>query len=270
MIKLFKAVGVSILALGLVVVGVAAPAAAATIYPTATATGAIGTTGTNAYPITITATSVGSTANQVQIMLPSGWSFVSAPGFGSCSWLTVTGVTPSGCGGVNNGGIILQGLTVPAATTVVVTLPANTFNVAAGRNFPVGFYISGGSLTTVDSGVAVLAGGVSNSSVTFNANGGSGAMADQTGSSATALSANAFTRSGYVFAGWNTAANGSGTAYADGASYAFSSSTTLYAQWTPTLATTGFDSKPYLYTAFAFAIAGAALMLLSSRRKQNI
>lgn len=36
------------------------------------------------------------------------------------------------------------------------------------------------------------------------------------------------------------------------------------------LAQTGFDGKPYLYISFALAIAGAALMLLSSRRKQNI
>jgi uncharacterized repeat protein (TIGR02543 family) len=70
------------------------------------------------------------------------------------------------------------------------------------------------------------------SSVTFNSNGGTGSMSNQTANTATALTSNSFTRPGYTFAGWNTAANGSGTAYADGASYSFSSSTTLYAQWT--------------------------------------
>ena len=69
--------------------------------------------------------------------------------------------------------------------------------------------------------------------ITFNANGGSGAMANQSASSATAINANTFTRTGYSFAGWNTAANGSGTAYANGASFPFTASTTLYAQWTP-------------------------------------
>lgn len=68
--------------------------------------------------------------------------------------------------------------------------------------------------------------------VTFDPNGGSGSMASQTASSATNLTANTFTRSGYNFAGWNTAANGSGTAYADQASYSFTSNVTLYAQWT--------------------------------------
>ena len=39
-------------------------------------------------------------------------------------------------------------------------------------------------------------------------------------------------RDGYVFAGWNTAADGSGTAYAAGATFTFAADTTLYAQWT--------------------------------------
>ena len=70
--------------------------------------------------------------------------------------------------------------------------------------------------------------------ITFNANGGSGTMADQSSSSATAINANTFTRTGYTFAGWNTVQNGTGgTAYADGASFPFTANTTLYAQWTP-------------------------------------
>ena len=48
----------------------------------------------------------------------------------------------------------------------------------------------------------------------------------------TALSANAFSRTGYAFAGWNSAADGSGTAYADGASDPFTANQTLFAQWT--------------------------------------
>ena len=67
--------------------------------------------------------------------------------------------------------------------------------------------------------------------VTFNSNGGTGTMSAQTTNVPTALTTNAFTRLGYSFSGWNTAANGSGTAYADGASYAFSADATLYAQW---------------------------------------
>jgi uncharacterized repeat protein (TIGR02543 family) len=78
--------------------------------------------------------------------------------------------------------------------------------------------------------------------VTFDANGGSGTLTAQISGSAAALTSNnGITRNGYYFNGWNTVAAGGGTAYADGANYAFSSSTTLYAQWraipaTPTAA----------------------------------
>ena len=52
-------------------------------------------------------------------------------------------------------------------------------------------------------------------------------------SGATVTAAAAITRAGYTFAGWNTAANGGGTAYAAGAAFTISANTTLYAQWTP-------------------------------------
>ena len=77
--------------------------------------------------------------------------------------------------------------------------------------------------------------------VTFNANNGNGSMAAETDNVPTALTLNTFTRSGYSFSGWNTAPNGSGTAYADGATYPFTASVTLYAQWT---ANTGGNPSP--------------------------
>lgn len=68
--------------------------------------------------------------------------------------------------------------------------------------------------------------------VTFDANGGTGSNAIQSATGNTPLQANTFTRSGFTFAGWNTAADGSGTSYANGASFPFTADTTLYAQWT--------------------------------------
>ena len=56
-------------------------------------------------------------------------------------------------------------------------------------------------------------------------------MADQTDSVSVALSANTFTRPGYTFKGWNSSMNGSGTPYADGATYDFSADVWLFAQW---------------------------------------
>jgi uncharacterized repeat protein (TIGR02543 family) len=74
--------------------------------------------------------------------------------------------------------------------------------------------------------------------VTFNNNGGAGTMSNQTANVPTALTLNAFTRTGYWFSGWNTAASGSGTAYADGATYSFTANVTLYAQWSQITAIT--------------------------------
>jgi uncharacterized repeat protein (TIGR02543 family) len=77
-----------------------------------------------------------------------------------------------------------------------------------------------------------------NSTVIFVANGGTGSTASETGNAPMALTANGFTRTGYTFAGWNTALDGTGTAYGDGALYSFASSTVLYAQWTANPANT--------------------------------
>ena len=84
-------------------------------------------------------------------------------------------------------------------------------------------------LTVTDGSVAVSG---ANHTVTFNSNGGTGTMSTQTANVPTALTANTFTRTGYTFSGWNTAAGGGGTAYANGATYSFAADITLYAQWT--------------------------------------
>ena len=47
----------------------------------------------------------------------------------------------------------------------------------------------------------------------------------------TTLKPNTFTRTGYTFSGWNTKADGTGTAYADKASVKFTGNLDLYAQW---------------------------------------
>ena len=74
--------------------------------------------------------------------------------------------------------------------------------------------------------------------VTFEANGSAeypveGTMTPQTvnAKTDTALNANSFTREGYNFLNWNTAADGTGDSYADGATVNLTKNTTLYAQW---------------------------------------
>ena len=80
--------------------------------------------------------------------------------------------------------------------------------------------------------------------VVFKSNGGSGSMADQafTYDVAQNLTSNAFNRSGYIYSGWNTKSDGSGTAYSDGQNVSNLTTSNngtvyLYAQWTPDFAT---------------------------------
>ena len=80
--------------------------------------------------------------------------------------------------------------------------------------------------------------------VTFNANGGTGTMEDQSvpTNTATALDENTFTKADHVFMNWNTQAAGSGTSYANEASVTINTAMTLYAQWAPS-ATVTFDAN---------------------------
>ena len=67
----------------------------------------------------------------------------------------------------------------------------------------------------------------------YDANGGTGTMTPDTcfdGEKLT-VKANGFTRDGYDFTGWNTAADGKGTAYKPGDELELNESLTLYAQW---------------------------------------
>ena len=69
--------------------------------------------------------------------------------------------------------------------------------------------------------------------VTFDANEGTGTMETQTvtAKTDTALNKNTFTREGYNFKEWNTAADGTGTSYEDSATVNLTDNITLYAQW---------------------------------------
>lgn len=70
-------------------------------------------------------------------------------------------------------------------------------------------------------------------SVSFDANGGTGTMEDEkvAYNQPTALVPNTLERDGFAFTGWNTKADGTGDAYADGAEVTLTEGLTLYAQW---------------------------------------
>ena len=88
--------------------------------------------------------------------------------------------------------------------------------------------------------------------VSYDANGGSGDIPAAStsynyGTTATVLGNTAttpLTKTGCTFAGWNTAANGSGTSYSDGSTFILgNSNVTLYAAWTPNSYTVSYDAN---------------------------
>ncbi|MBR4504185.1 MAG: leucine-rich repeat protein [Candidatus Methanomethylophilaceae archaeon] len=81
--------------------------------------------------------------------------------------------------------------------------------------------------------------------VTFSANGGSGAMSPQSVAYelTVPLKSNEFTKTGYRFASWNTAKDGSGTSYQDKESVYNLDDVILYAQWAPITYTVKFHDN---------------------------
>ena len=84
-------------------------------------------------------------------------------------------------------------------------------------------------------------------SVTYDANGADGtAPTDssqyEANDSVTVKAAGDLSKTGYSFGGWNTKADGTGTAYAANGTFAITADTTLYAQWTVNQYTITFDT----------------------------
>jgi uncharacterized repeat protein (TIGR02543 family) len=113
-------------------------------------------------------------------------------------------------------------------------------------------------------GAMIIATAATGNTVTFYANGGTGTMTNEIATGATNLTPNDYTFAGYTFNDWTTASNGSGLAYANDASYPFSSSGPLYAQWTATSQTVTYNlgggtgitlpTQPNVATAGTFTV----------------
>ena len=73
-------------------------------------------------------------------------------------------------------------------------------------------------------------------SITYRTNGGTGTVNDQTktyGDTLTLRIGSSLSREGYTLTGWNTKADGSGSAYSLGGNYTANAAAVLYAQWAP-------------------------------------
>lgn len=270
-----KTFGALLVAAGLTLAGVVAPAQASPLNVTIQTTGGatIATSGTTTAGITVNFTTVTAGADGFRVQSPNGWGATNLSTLCSTVIVNSPNNDPRTCSAYMGGTAVVVSIakstgTWSSSVPFSVEFPQGSLTAGSNRTWNASTTTSSGA-NIVDNGTATLAGGVSNATVTFDANGGTGTTAAQTASSATALTSNAFTRSGYTFAGWNTAANGTGTSYADGASYAFSSSTTLYAQWTSSLANTGFNGMPWLAAGNALGVLGVAVLLISARRRQN-
>jgi len=169
----------------------------------------------------------------------------------------------------------------PADTTVAPTTQLSAASAAlnappstttAAKTFLGWATSSGGSVTYLDGATYPFSANIilypvtQANTVTFDANGGTGSMSNQTASSSTKLTVKNFTRTGFTFNGWKTNANGSGTSYADKAYYSFQNANmtaTLYAQWTPSGYSVTFNANGGAGTMAAQAAALAASVALS-------
>ena len=108
------------------------------------------------------------------------------------------------------------------------------WSTAMGERNPADFFTpeNAGYAMALEGGEATLV-PLRQYTVTFYPNGGSGTMEPQNffEGEGKALTANAFARTGYSFARWNTQPDGSGTSYEDGAELTLTNDLTLYAQW---------------------------------------
>ena len=124
-------------------------------------------------------------------------------------------------------------LFVPSAdTTLYAVWKQVTYTVSydanGGTGAPAGQTKTHGTALTLSSAKPTRA-STSAGSCTVTLNGNSGTVTPGT------LTATRTT--GYTFKNWNTAANGSGTGYASGASYTANAAVTLYAQWNSSTST---------------------------------
>lgn len=114
--------------------------------------------------------------------------------------------------------------------TISKTTSAQT--IAFSVSFAFNLTWSGSYKGTLSASGSVSVPAKTSYTITYNANGGSGAPGKQTKWHGTALTLSSTkpTRTGYAFQGWATSASGS-VAYSAGVSYTANSSATLYAIW---------------------------------------
>lgn len=171
---------------------------------------------------------------------------VDCPLVGSLTTYTITY-----SGNTNTSGTAPADASSPYTSGSVITILGNTGNLAkAGYTFSgwntlangTGTAYAAGSSLTITANTTLYAQWTTlpTYTVSYNDNGSTGGTVPTdannpytSGSTITVLgNTGNLARTSYTFGGWNTATDGSGTAYAAGSTHTITTNTTLYAQWT--------------------------------------
>lgn len=125
-----------------------------------------------------------------------------------------------------------ESVILPTATKSGYTFIGWSTSVSSTSNGLTGSYTPTGNVTLYANWKKTI-------TVTYNANGGSGAPSAQsqtiynaTTSASITLSSTTPTRTGYTFQGWGTSASDTSVDYKAGTAYSFTANTTIYAIWT--------------------------------------
>ncbi|EAZ96655.1 Outer membrane autotransporter barrel [Flavobacteria bacterium BAL38] len=175
--------------------------------------------------------------------------------------------------------VFASGTTGPAAFSVdggassSLTISAGVYTMSSlSSTNNVEFWCTGTSSGTriyVDSFEVTYTSGASTYNVTYDGNGNDSgsvpvdATAYNSGDSVTVLSnIGGLGLTGYTFNGWNTASDGSGTAYVAGNTFSISANTTLFAQWlntSPPVITSSLTASGNVGSAFTYDIVATNL-----------
>jgi uncharacterized repeat protein (TIGR02543 family) len=158
---------------------------------------------------------------------------VTPAGFGVTYNVAANGGTTATASATFNAG---TPLILPAATRAGYTF-AGWYSAASGGTL---IGLAGGTYSPTAAAIVYATWTAINYTITYNGNGNTSGTTPANGAYTSGgttyniLGANTLVKTGYDFAGWNTAADGSGTNYAAAATYALSANLSLFAKWTAT------------------------------------
>ena len=224
----------------------------------------------------ITSSSITDNATTYSITLTGNWYCSDASGGGTSTSFTANTVTATMSGGTSgtytNSSMVTWGKGT-AVNLVSKTLTVTKTHVSQSKNVTFSISIAPsvfGGTSTVSLPITVTA--KPSYTVSFNANGGSGAPSAQTKwyNETLTLSSTKPTKSGYTFLGWSTSSTATSATYSAGGSYTSNSGATLYAIWRKSITVTynanGGSGAPSAQTGYAYNSATSASITLSSTK----